>query len=387
MSKGTVLLVTNIPTPYRIPFFNELSRQLKEKGYSLKVVFGALGYARRKWQIDMSDCRFEYAVLKSRKLYFTDPDKVMFDYPGLWHLVAKEKPDMIVSNAFSVATFKLWLRSLIAATPYVIWSGAIERLGQRDRLIRKIYRKILVRRGRGFICYGTRAKEYLESLGAESEKIAIAFNTVDTEYFRREVHRLRGEIQHKMDERRVLLYVGHVTEGKRLDQLFQAVKLLATIRRDFLLKIVGDGPARTKLEQLAGQLSIQEFISWEGFRQKNEIPSYFAEADCFLFPSEYDVWGLVLVEAMTSGLPCLASIKAGATIDLIHHGETGFILDFAEPAAVVACVKRLFDDPRLAAALGENAGSFIAGKMSLAKSAEAFISAIERFKQQNRNRS
>jgi hypothetical protein len=58
MKSNTVLLVTNIPTPYRVPLFNELNRQLTKKGLKLKVIFGALGHAQWKWLIDTVDIAF-----------------------------------------------------------------------------------------------------------------------------------------------------------------------------------------------------------------------------------------------------------------------------------------------------------------------------------------
>ena len=50
-----ILLVTNIPTPYRIPLFNELNKQLKGRGLKLKIIFGSLAYQRRKWEVNMSE--------------------------------------------------------------------------------------------------------------------------------------------------------------------------------------------------------------------------------------------------------------------------------------------------------------------------------------------
>lgn len=55
-----VLLITSIPTPYRVPLFNEINRQLRELGIAFKVLFGARGYARRKWLAEESAFEFEY---------------------------------------------------------------------------------------------------------------------------------------------------------------------------------------------------------------------------------------------------------------------------------------------------------------------------------------
>ncbi len=114
MSKDSkkVLLIKNIPNPYRILLFNELNNQLKEQGIKLKVVFGALGYARRKWKVDMTECIFDYETLSSKKIALGNSEKTMFTYSGLFHIINKEKTDVIIVTGFSVATTKLWLRSL-----------------------------------------------------------------------------------------------------------------------------------------------------------------------------------------------------------------------------------------------------------------------------------
>ena len=81
MSKlKTVLLITNIPTPYRIPLFNKLSEQLADDGRRLVVLFGACGYAHRKWEVDIDDVKFEYRILDSYRLSFYRGEKVVFTY-------------------------------------------------------------------------------------------------------------------------------------------------------------------------------------------------------------------------------------------------------------------------------------------------------------------
>ena len=55
-----ILVITNIPNPYRIPLFAELSRQLKVEGMDLKVIFAAMGYKRRQYKIDLEKCGFEF---------------------------------------------------------------------------------------------------------------------------------------------------------------------------------------------------------------------------------------------------------------------------------------------------------------------------------------
>ena len=372
-----VLLITNIPTPYRIPFFNELHAQLKEKGLKLKVIFGALSYPRRKWYVDLSSCKFDFEVLPSWRLTLFNSEKVMFTYRRLLRLVKIEKPKVIITNAFSVATTKLWLISWFKNIRYIIWSGAIATRRRPDTQLRRIHRKLLIKKAMGFITYGTKAKEYLINLGAKVESIEIGINTVDTNYFDKEVKRVRSETE-KNSSKKIMIYVGQLTIGKRLDLLFRAIQVLSQKRNDFILKIIGDGPERTNLVNLAKKSDIEKFISFEGFKQKEEIVKYYAEADCFLFPSEYDVWGLVLIEAMAACLPCIASVHAGATYDLISDGITGFAMNFENVDEIIKKIETIFNDHQYAQRIGEEARRFIVKNASLHESAKGFIRAIEK---------
>lgn len=373
--KNRILLITNIPTPYRIPLFNELKEQLERKGLGLKVVFGALGYARRKWAVDMSQCKFEYEVLPSKNIGYSNSDNSSFTYSGLYRVMSQENPSIIITNAFSIATTKLWLRSWLKKTDYIIWSGAIRRKDRPDSFVRRLQRKVVIRRAAGFIAYGTRAKEYLISLGAAAQKIQIGINTTDTEFYKAETKRIRESLEDH-EERKRLLYVGYITKRKRLDKLFYVVKSLSIRRQDFVLQLVGSGPEMENLKNLADDLHITNLVNFEGFKQQKEIQRYLSEADCFLFPSEYDIWGLVLVEAMAAGLPCIASIHAGATNDLIKDGVTGFAMDFSETEKVAEKVNWILENPELSEEIGQNASRFIAENVSIEKSAEGFINAI-----------
>ena len=139
-----VLLITNIPTPYRIPLFNELNAQLAALGIAFKVVFAALGYPRRKWEIDTKQFSFPWEVLNSGRFAAHNPESAMFTYSGLGRVLRSEKDALIIVAGFSLATTRIWLRSLFRRTNYLIWSGAIERKGSPDSWIQRWRRRLLV---------------------------------------------------------------------------------------------------------------------------------------------------------------------------------------------------------------------------------------------------
>lgn len=376
MKTSRVLLITNIPTPYRIPLFNLLAGELEARGVALRVLFAAPGYERRQWQVDMGQARFDYSFLKPGRFKRPGAEGVLFFYSGLYAEIRRDSPAAVIVIGFSLATLKLWLLSFFKKIPFIIWSGSIITRGRKDSRLRGLFRRILVRRATGFIAYGSRAKAYLQDLGADPGKIEIAINTTDTEFYRQQTARERENPV--KGAKKELLYVGHLTARKRLDLVFFAVKELYARRRDFELVLVGDGPQRPELERLASELGIAGIVRFVGFKQKLEIPAFLARADCFLFPSEYDVWGLVLVEAMSAGLVCLSSIQAGATADLVIDGQTGFALDFEDRGAVTDRLAWVLDNPGEAGAIGRRAAQWIAENVTLADSVRGFEKALEK---------
>ena len=368
-----IMIITNIPNPYRIPLFNELNVQLNQKGIKLKIVFGVREYSQRKFQLDLEECRFDYTILKSLpwNIFFTG--KTLFTYSGVLKLIRQEQPDKIISSGFSLCTVKLWLRSFRDKTPIIIWSGTIPTI--KHSFLRRMQRKLIMKRVSGYIAYGSKAKEYLVSLGADPGKVHVAINTVDTTFFGSKTSQLRKELEERGDKKH-LTYIGYLIPRKNVSRVLEVVKLLARTRNDFILDLIGDGSDKEKLERFVEDNGISSFVKFHGYRQKYELPYFLAQSHCFLFQTDFDIWGLVLNEAMAAGVPCISSIHAGATYDLIIEGETGFAVDFTETEEAVEKIIRIFDHPEKARIIGENASRFISENATLQESAEGFVRAI-----------
>lgn len=90
MSIKKVIIVTNVPNPYRIPLFNEIHSQLLQEGIELKVFFGSENYSRRKSRLNLAECSFIYEFLDSAKYDFGDEEKTYFTYKGLIKALKKK---------------------------------------------------------------------------------------------------------------------------------------------------------------------------------------------------------------------------------------------------------------------------------------------------------
>ena len=369
-----VIVVTNIPNPYRIPLFNEMWRLCNDRKIEFKVIFGAQNYARRKFVLDMNDCLFPYEILDSQKINFGNLEKIVFTYKGLLNALAKEKPDCIIINGFSVGTLRLWWRSWFTKTAYIIWSGTVKSRGGKFSFLRILQRKMLRRRASAFVAYGQRAKEYLQELGAASEKIFIARNTVDTRFFSEQTDRERLKLSPDV-LRLHFTYVGFIIRKKNLLQLLKAVKILSLQRTDFVLDLIGDGQDKVYFEDYVKANQLEKVVHFAGFVQKSNLPTWLAKSSCFVFPSNYDIWGLVVNEAMAAALPCISSVNSGVTVDLIEDGKNGFAVDFSDPKLVAEKMNWILDNREKAKEFGLNARKTIAEKASIHVSARGLLDA------------
>lgn len=358
----TLAVVTNIPTPYRVPLFNTLADTLPEQQWRLHVLFGARGNSRRRWSVPEEGFRFSHEFLHGWNLRL-GTERILNTYGGLGDAMRRLRPDGIVCTGYSPGTIAAARYARKARVPLAIWSGTVPRPEEREWW-RLFLRRWLVRRSDAFLAYGSLAREYLVSLGADPDRIHLAWNTVDTDRFLR-LPLPRSPLP---SEPLRLLTVGYLERGKRIDL---ALACIATANRrglDVRLEIAGDGTARPGLERMAGELGVEDRVRFLGNVAYDAMPERYAAAHGFLFSSEYDIWGLALVEAMAAGKACIASVRAGATRDLISDGTTGYAVDFEKTEIVVgrlAAMRR----PGRVDALGEAARARVRQAFTLAGSA------------------
>jgi glycosyltransferase involved in cell wall biosynthesis len=372
-----VVLITNIPTPYRIPLYNALFEECDKRGIKFTVVFASKGYKRRKWKIDYNKIRFPYCFLSSTKIPLGANGEVLFTWSNILKTLLSLKPDLIISAGFSFATIKIALYSCQKQKlPYIIWTESVDRPFHHRSGLRTLQRKILGRRASAFLVSGSRAADYVKTLGVEPGRIFRAISTVDTDLFHQETKEIRNTMTKATCEKK-MLYVGHFTRGKRIDLLLYLLHKLMLTDNSIELWLVGSGPEYHPLHTLSKTLGIEKNVSFFPFQQQESLFDFYARADCFVFPSEYDVWGMALVEAMSSGLPCVASKSAGAAIDLIEHGKNGFLVDFRCIDELIPIFSELFNAPEKARRMGRKAAEFIQENCHIRNSVSGFIEAIK----------
>jgi glycosyltransferase involved in cell wall biosynthesis len=106
------------------------------------------------------------------------------------------------------------------------------------------------------------------------------------------------------------------------------------------LEIVGQGPLEHELKCVADGSNIRGFITFSGYQTYESLPECYARARCLILPSLSEPWGLVVNEAMASGLPVIVSDRCGCADELVENGRNGFVF----PAqSVDELTKRMFE--------------------------------------------
>lgn len=135
----------------------------------------------------------------------------------------------------------------------------------------------------------------------------------------------------------LLLYVGRLSREKRLQDLQGVLQQIPASR----LALVGDGPYRAALERIfAGTNTV-----FTGRLSGADLSAAYASSDIFIFPSELETFGLVVVEAMAAGLPVVAS-RVGGVPDVITEGENGYSFAVGDVDAMIAGVQRIAATPQ-----------------------------------------
>ena len=144
----------------------------------------------------------------------------------------------------------------------------------------------------------------------------------------------------------VVFALGRLHAAKAFDVLLRAL----AVERRLYLWLAGEGPLRRELEALAGALGIADRVRFLGWRDDRE--ALFAAADICVFPSRYEPFGSVTLEAWAHRLPLVAAASAGPAA-VIRDGEDGLLVPIDDVAAMAASLTRLIDEPGLRLRLAE----------------------------------
>lgn len=378
MGNFKAMLVTNIISPYRIPLFNAIS---EGENYCFKVIALAEREKNRKWEIEKEKIKFDYRILPGWHWFIWGKKREVAIHlnSGVFKVLLEYKPDVIITSGYDdLAYWQALLYCKIFKKKFILWNETTLLSVGSIRGVRGFLKRIFIRRVDKYIVCGVKAKEYLEYLGAKLKDINISIDTVDVDYFRDKVLKYRNGMNFEKERARyphyLFLYIGRFTKGKGIIQVLTAIKNLKD--KEISLILVGSGPEEKTLKDYCSKNEIRN-IAFKGFRQKDELPKYYALADIFIFPSFYDVWGMVVNEALASGLYVLSSKYAGASYDLIKEGWNGKIFNPDDVEEIVDLIKMAKENIKTIRKRRDAVSEHACRAFSIENSARDFIKAIK----------
>lgn len=191
------------------------------------------------------------------------------------------------------------------------------------------------------LCTSVAMVELLKQHGIE--RLGLWPGGVDTHRFQpaRPSPEMRNRLSEGHPESPLFLYVGRLSAEKEIERIKPILQAYPSAR----LALVGDGPHHKHLQHHFAGLPVH----MAGFLHGEELAQAYASSDIFIMPSRTETLGLVILEAMSSGLPVVAA-RAGGIPELIQDGVSGFLFD--DEAEAIAAIERLFPSPSLRESIG-----------------------------------
>lgn len=326
-----LLVVTNIPTPYRIAFFNVLHTQLQNIGGNLKVLYCAENEPDRHWKINLQEQQFDYEVLKG--FHKTIGGLFLHFNPSVLKKTTAFQPDYILyAGSWNMPTvmYSVILNSLFNKKyKKIFWSEGHD--GSRlhaTGIVPKI-RNFIQNKFDAFAVPNQRSETYLfELLGLKRKPIVLLPNTVDGNFFTKpeswnleNSNAIKSEFNIPNDSK-ILIQVAQIEDRKGVIELVSYWQKL--IKKDnYHLVLVGEGSLK---DELINQTKTDSSIHFLGNQPKEKVRDLLFSSDVFLLLTKNDPNPLTLIEASYAKLPILTTKFAGNCNEIVV-GNNGLIIN------------------------------------------------------------
>lgn len=312
--KINVSILVNIVAPYRLPIYQALGNH-----FSLSIFHGGSESNRSSWK-DITE-KLNNIYVKQSKGFVLESSKTdkggeldrkfVHITPGFFFDLLSQNPDAVITNELGFRTVIALIYGTLCRKPVWVWWGGTLHSERSVKFPKTILRLFLSRWIKRWISYGETSTEYLLTLGVDRNKILQIQNCVDESLYLQ-----KADPAVVLEPKPVFLYVGQLIRRKGVDKFLEAAAKLQKEGKQFSILLVGSGVEKDSLKDLAEELELKNITFYPPQAPEN-MNSIYRTADYLVFPTLEDVWGLVVNEALWSGIPVISSCYAGCAKEVL----------------------------------------------------------------------
>lgn len=268
--------------------------------------------------------------------------------------ILSSKPDVLYAAGFGYwSCLAAYICGRILHKPLVIQPNFAVPYSPFQKAYQRTIGKLL-REANGAVFYSEFEKKLMGRYGKIPRNSIVASPGVDESFF---------SISHNRDmlsklglhDKRVVLAVGRIDDGKRIDLIIKVTARLRKLFPEIALVVAGpDFGAVESLKALAHQLAVADCVYFAGRLEQDDLIALYRQAEVFVHPSGFELFGIVVAEAFASSLPVVAS-NTGSLPELVEHGETGLLFKEGSEEELFQAIKLVLEDKVLARKLAEQA--------------------------------
>lgn len=330
-----VLIVFNHPAPYKVRLFNELS-----KNFDLTVIFERDGNKDRS-KTFYSENKYQFKTAKICGLKLGN-ENILSN--GVKRHIKKNKYDLIVMNGYSkLAEMKAIRYMQKRAIPYALFiNGGI--IHDNESNWKKNLKTSYISKAKFYLSPDEESNKYLEYYGADKSKIfGYPYSTV----YEKEIISSKPSESEKSDIRnkyglvgkKIFVSAGQLIKRKNYQPLIENWK---DMPEDHHLYIFGDGKERTHYVKIIKELQLNN-VHLQKFLPKEDLFKVFSASDIFVFPSNEDIYGHVINEALSQGLPIISNLNVNSAKKLLNESNGELTSDFSAKS-ILEIAKRFEKD-------------------------------------------
>ncbi|HEY8665124.1 MAG TPA: glycosyltransferase family 4 protein [Tepidisphaeraceae bacterium] len=359
---GHIGILHGVVAKYRAPVFDQIAERC-DKGASV-----CAGRPLAEENIVSAEKLERATWVEARNRQLLGGPAILYWQSGVLKWLREYQPDVVImeTNPRYLSSFlvRSWMHH--CKRPVIGWGLGIMPLSKGMLIARGFGRRRFLRSMDALVSYSSLGAQQYRELGFPAERVFTAFNAV--------THRpqdpapIRSERQNQPP---VVLFVGRVTEAKRLDLLLRAC---ARLPRELQpqLQIVGEGPVRQELQEIASTVYPQ--AKFFGAVHGEELKQIFRAADLFVLPG---IGGLAIQEAMTYGLPVVVAEADGTQADLVRPAN-GWNLVPGDLDALVTTLREALSDRQRLRQMGLESYRIVAEEVNIEAMVDVFIAAARR---------